>query len=205
MKMPDENQILEIGRQTIRQEIETLQALSDGLANPFIECARRLSECRGLVWITAVGTSAAVGERCAHILTCSGARAMFLPPSDGLHGHTGIFRPEDVLIGMSRGGESREVNQMIAIGNALGVETIAFVHNTESSLARACRLVLPIPSRQEYELKGLLATTSTVAFSAVCDALCAVVAEAKGFTPEAFGRIHPGGAVGQALTKSPAK
>lgn len=201
--MPDLNQTqaIELGRKIIQQEVESLQALAGGLGQPFWQCAELLGDCRGLVWVTAVGTSAAVASRFAHILTCCGARSMFLSPSDGLHGHTGIFSPEDLLVGMSRGGESAEVNQMVAIGNALGVKTLAFVNNTGSTLARSCSLVLPIPSAREYELKGLLATTSTVAYSAMCDALCAVVAEAKGFTAEGFSRIHPGGAVGQALSK----
>jgi arabinose-5-phosphate isomerase len=61
--------------------------------------------------------------------------------------------------------------------------------------------VLPIPSAQEFELGGYLATTSTVAFSAMCDALCGVVIEEKGFDPRQFGVTHPGGAVGEVLTK----
>ena len=192
---------LRLGCLAIQQETETLQSLADGLGEPFLQTAGLLVRCQGLVWITAVGTSAAVGERFAHILTCSGARAMFLSPSDGLHGHAGIVSPEDLFVAMSRGGESQEVNQMVAIANSKGVPTIAFVHNTESTLARACRYLLPIPSPQEYELMGYLATTSTVAFSAMCDALCAVVAHARGFTPDAFARIHPGGAVGKVLSQ----
>ena len=127
---------------------------------------------------------------------------MFISPSDGLHGHTNIMQPGEVLVAMSRGGESQEVLQMVTIANRLGVTTIGFVHDLESSLARSVRCVVPIQSPQEYELMGYLATTSTVAFSAVCDALCAVLAQAKGFTPQQFARVHPGGAVGQVLASS---
>jgi len=176
-----------------------LQKLEHELGEPFCQCARLLVECPGLVWITAVGTSAAVGIRFAHILTCSGARAMFLSPSDGLHGHTNIMKSGEVLVAMSRGGESQEVIQMVSIANRLGVSTIAFVHDLGSSLARSAQFVLPVRSLQEYELMGYLATTSTVAYSAICDALCSVMAQAKGFTPEQFARVHPGGAVGQSL------
>jgi D-arabinose 5-phosphate isomerase GutQ len=140
--------------------------------------------------------------RFAHILTCTGARAMFISPSDGLHGHTNIMQPGEVLVAMSRGGESQEVVQMVSIANQLGVTTIGFVHDLESSLARSAQCVLPIQSPQEYELMGYLATTSTVAYSAICDALCSVLARAKGFTPQQFARVHPGGAVGQVLASS---
>ena len=196
----DRNSTVGIGRDAIRKEIAALEKCLANLGDPFWKTANHLLDCRGIVWVTAVGTSAAVGERFAHILTCAGVRSMFLSPLDGLHGHTRVFQPQEVLIAMSRGGESHEVNQMVAIANQLGLTTIAFVNNPESTLAKSSSLVLPIQSDARDELKGVLATTSTVVYSAVCDALCAVVAEAKGFDPQSFGQVHPGGAVGKALS-----
>jgi arabinose-5-phosphate isomerase len=193
-------QALQLARKTLRQEIDSLQSLEESLGDSFWQVAQLLSSSSGLIWMTAVGTSDAVAARFAHILTCCGVRAMTLPPSDGLHGHAGIIQPGDILIAMSRGGESADVIQMAVIANDRGAMTVAFVHDTASSLAHACRYILPIQSPQEHELLGLLATTSTVVFSAMCDALCAVVAEAKGFSPEEFAKIHPAGAVGKALT-----
>jgi arabinose-5-phosphate isomerase len=198
----DRTLALKLARTVMQQEVEAIQGLAEGLDNAFWMCAHLLSTCSGLIWVTGVGTSAAVGLRFAHILTDCGARAMFLSPSDGLHGHTGVMTSDDILVAMSRGGESGEVNQMVGIANRLGVTTVAFVHNTESTLARTCHHVLPIPSKQKYELMGYVATTSTVAFSAMCDALCAVVLEVKGYTPEQLARTHPGGAVGQVLASS---
>ena len=188
---------LTLARQIMQQEVETIQSLSQALAEPFWECAQLLGCCAGLIWVTGVGTSAAVGLRFAHLLSCCGARSMFLSPSDGLHGHSGVMTSNDILVAMSRGGESDEVNQMVEVANQRGVVTVAFVHNSDSTLARTCRYVLPIPSPAEYELMGYLATTSTVAFSAVCDALCAVALELNGYTPAEFGQTHPGGAVGK--------
>jgi arabinose-5-phosphate isomerase len=191
--------IIELAQQIMHQEAKAIEDLATGLGDSFYQCAQLLSECRGMIWITAVGTSASVATRFAHILTCCGARSIFISPSDGLHGHTGVIQPEDILIAMSRGGESKEVMEMTLIGKDRGAKTVAFVHNTESTLAKISQYILPIPSQQEYELMGYLATTSTVAYSAICDALCAVVLEANGYTPEQFAKTHPGGAVGQAL------
>lgn len=191
--------VIELGKNTICQEMEALASLVEGLDDSFRQCAHLLINCPGLIWVTAVGTSATVGARFSHILTCCGSRSMFLTPSDGLHGHTGVIQPEDLLVAMSRGGESWEVNQMVLIANDRGAKTIAFVHNTDSTLAHTCHYVLPIQSPQEYELMGYLATTSTMAFSAICDALCAVVLQEKGYTPEEFAKTHPGGAVGKIL------
>jgi len=195
----DETTALSLARRIINQEVETLRELAEGLEGVFWKCAQRISECPGMVWTTGVGTSAAVAARFAHILNCCGRRSMFLHPSDSLHGHSGALRPGDLLIGMSRGGESSEVNQLVAIADQLNVSTMAFVHDTDSTLARSCQAVLPIRSRQEYELQEVLATTSTVAFCAMCDALAAVVWELRGHTLEEFRRTHPGGAVGKEL------
>jgi D-arabinose 5-phosphate isomerase GutQ len=191
---------LTLARKTMRQEMEAISQLADGLDDAFWTCARLLSDCRGLVWVTGVGTSAAVGSRFAHILTDCGARSMFLTPGDGLHGHSAVMTPDDLLVAMSRGGESSEVIQMAEIANERKVTTVAFVHKTDSTLGATCHHVLSIRSKNEYELMGYVATTSTVAFSAMCDALSAVVLEIKGYTPEQLGQTHPGGAVGRALT-----
>ena len=199
MRELDRTLALELARKVMQQEVETIQTLAEGLGDAFWECAQLLSNCSGLIWVTGVGTSAAVGVRFAHLLTDCGVRSMFLSPAEGLHGHAAVMRAEDLLVAMSRGGESKEVNEMVKLANQRGVTTIAFVHNTDSTLARACRYLLPIRSRQEYELMGYVATTSTVAFSAMCDALCAVVLKATGYTPEQLGQVHPGGAVGQRL------
>ncbi len=190
---------LSLARQIMHQEMTAISELAEGLGDAFWTCAQLLSDCLGLIWVTGVGTSAAIGSRFAHILTDCGARSMFLAPADGLHGHSAVMVPGDLLVAMSRGGESSEVSQMAGIANQRGVTTVAFVHNTDSILARTCQYVLPIRSKPEYELMGYVATTSTVAFSAMCDALSAVVLKIKGYTPQQLGLTHPGGAVGQAL------
>ena len=195
----DRDTALQLARQTMAQHVDAIEGLANELDEAFWSCARLLADCAGLVWVTGVGTSAAVGSRFAHILTDCGARSMFLPPSDGLHGHSAVMSSDDVLVTMSRGGESGEVIGMAEIANQRNVATVAFVHNTSSTLARICRHVLPIQSKSEYELMGFVATTSTIAYSAMCDALSAVVLEAKGYTLEELGQAHPGGAVGQAL------
>ncbi len=196
----DPEQALALARQAIRQETAALDALGAELDASFAQAAAVLSACRGLIWTTGVGTSANMAARLAHLLTDCGARSMFLAPGDGLHGHAGVIAAGDVLVALSRGGRSSEVNQMAEIAGGREAVTLAMVHDTTSPLAQLCRYVLPVRSAAEYELLGYVATTSTVAFAAMSDALCAVVAEFKGYTPAEFGKIHPGGAVGQRLS-----
>lgn len=197
--MKSSEQYLDLARDVMRQEAEAVLAVADGADSALSDCARVLSECPGIIWVTGVGTSAAVGRRFAHILTDCGVRSMFLSPEQGLHGHTGVMRSDEVLVALSRGGESEEVNQMVRTASGRGVVAVAFVHDTESTLAQLGDYVLPIRSSQELELMGYVATTSTVAFSAVCDAVCAIVLEHTGYTPKDLRKTHPGGAVGQAL------
>jgi D-arabinose 5-phosphate isomerase GutQ len=198
----DRDAALQLARKIMAQHVLAIEALAEGLGDAFWTCAQLLSTCPGLIWVTGVGTSAAVGARFAHILTDCGARSIFLSPSEGLHGHTAVMEAGDLLVALSRGGESHEVIQMAEIANQRAVTTVAFVHDTGSTLARTCRAVLPIPSEPAYELMGYVATTSTVAYSAMCDALSAVVLRAKGYTPQQLGATHPGGAVGRVLASA---
>jgi arabinose-5-phosphate isomerase len=212
--MVDRSTAIELACRIVRQEMEAIETLTEGLCSEqhtggpgeaiggaFWECAQILSACPELIWVTGVGTSAAVGSRFAHILTDCGTRSMFLSPSDGLHGHSAVMEEGDLLVALSRGGESSEVNQMVRIARERRVTALGLVANTDSTLARTCDHVLPIPSRPEHELMGYVATTSSLVFSAVCDALCAVVLEVKGYTAEQLAQTHPGGAVGQALSE----
>jgi arabinose-5-phosphate isomerase len=192
----DCNRALQLARETLAQHRAALWALSKGLDDAFWTCAQLMCDCRGLVWTTGVGTSAAVARRLAHLLTDCGARSMFLSPAEGLHGHTAVMARGDLLLAISRGGESSEVIQMAEIAEEREVPAVALVHDTGSKLTRTCRHVLPVRSPQESELMGMVPTTSTIAFSAMGDALCAVVLQARGYTPEALRATHPGGAVG---------
>jgi len=189
----------QLAQTVIQQEIEALSTLANDLDERFSRVAQELGHCPGLIWVTGVGTSAAIGARFAHILTDCGARSMFLSPSDGLHGHSAVMGPDDLLVAMSRGGESREIIQMVELARIRQATSIGLVHNTDSTLAGVCDIVLPVRSKQEYELMGFVATTSTLVFCAICDALSALVLEAKGYTVEELGRAHPGGAVGKVL------
>jgi arabinose-5-phosphate isomerase len=187
--------------ETIRHEAEAVAAMAPALGDTLWNVCGVIARCKGIVWVTGVGTSGMVGARFAHILTDCGVRSVFLSPDIGLHGHSGAMAASEVLVVISRGGESAEVNTLAAIARARSLTTIALVEDEASSLARACQHVLTIHSPQEYELGGYCATTSTVVCSAVCDAICAVVLKLKGYTFTEFGGTHPGGAVGLTVSK----
>jgi D-arabinose 5-phosphate isomerase GutQ len=192
---------LVLARETVGREADAVAAMAPALGDAFWKTCGLIAGCKGIVWVTGVGTSGIAGARFAHILTDCGVRSVFLSPDLGLHGHSGAMAASEALVAISRGGESAEVNAMVAIANSRSLATIAFVDDETSSLARACKHILPIHSPGEYELGGYCATTSTVVCSAVCDAICAVVLRLKGYTFAKFSGTHPAGAVGLAVSK----
>ena len=194
----DKTEALRLARQSIAQDVDALQSISRDLGDEFWVAANLIASCPGLVWVTGVGTSATVGARFAHILTDCGSRSMFLSPDMGIHGHCGAMAPNEVLVAISRGGESLEVNTVVRIATQLGLATLAMVDNVKSTLGGLCQHILPVHTAIQFELGGYCATTSTVGTAAVCDAICAAVLQVKGYTPEEFRRTHPGGAVGLA-------
>lgn len=197
--MLSEEEGLTIARKKFMREIGALQKIKNEIDENLWMVAREIAECPGIIWITAVGTSASIGTRFAHILTCLGVRSIFISPADGLHGHAGIFRHGDIVACISRGGESNDVIEMARIAKSRRTQTIAFVSDTKSALAKVSELVLLVRTSQTDELYGILATTSTVAFAATCDAISAIVGEIREFSPDSFGEIHPRGAVGKQL------
>lgn len=179
----DRETSLRLAMESLTSQADALLALSEELGESLWGAAGLVAGCPGIVWTTAVGTSSAVALRLAHILTDCGVRSMFLSPDLGLHGHSGAMASGEVLIAISRGGLSEEVNLLTGIARARGVKTLALLHDTDSPLARLCDLVIPVRTPAELELGGYCATTSSLAACAVGDALCAVVLQITGYTP----------------------
>ena len=201
----DKMKALDLARQTLAAEAGALDGLKDGLGEGLWSAAQALAACPGIVWTTGVGTSSAVALRLAHILTDCGVRSMFLSPDLGLHGHSGAMASGEVLIALSRGGLSEEVNLLVSIARARGLTTIALLHDEASPLAKLCDLVVAVRTPPELELGGYCATTSSLAVSAVGDALCAIILQLTGYTPAQLASTHPGGAVGRALGSLPSE
>lgn len=199
----DNSTALELARDSVAAQIGALQALSAQFGESLPAAAHAIAACPGITWTSAVGTSSAVALRLAHILTDCGVRSMFLSPDLGLHGHSGAMASGEVLVAISRGGLSEEVNLLVGIARARGLATIGLLHDDTSPLAKLCDLVIPVRTPAELELGGYCATTSSLAASAVGDALCALVLQITGYSPAQLAQTHPGGAVGKALASDP--
>ena len=159
-----------------------------------------IAGCKGNVVVLGVGKSGIIGQKIAATLTSTGTAALYLHPSDALHGGLGIVQPDDVVIVLSNSGETDEIVGMLPYLKNRQVSIIAIVGNLNSTLARRADAVLDASVDQEACPLNLAPTTSTTVALAVGDALAMTVMKVKGLTTDDFAINHPGGRLGKRLT-----
>ena len=159
-----------------------------------------LATCKGKVVILGVGKSGLIGQKIAATMTSAGTAALYLHPSDALHGGLGIVQPEDVVIVLSNSGETDEIVAMLPYLKNRDVPIIAIVGNVSSTLARRADAVLDASVDKEACPLNLAPTTSTTVALAIGDALAMTVMKVKGLTPDDFAVNHPAGRLGKRLT-----
>lgn len=197
------SRILDCARRVIDVEIEGLQQLRGELDSSFENvvslCLETVSSGGKLI-LTGIGKSGYIAKKIAATLSSVGSPAVFLHPVEALHGDLGIMQKHDLMLAVSYSGETEELTGVIAPAKRLGIRTIAITGNGQSSLAAICDLTLPMPIPREACPFNLAPTTSTTALLALGDALAMVLLQEQGFTKENYGRLHPGGAIGRAVT-----
>ena len=191
--------IYQTAREVIQRESAAVASLVDQLGPAFVEAATMLLNCQGHVLVAGSGTSHAVGARLAHLLSCCGTPALFIHPGDAQHGLSGAVTARDVLIAISKGGETTEVNTLARIAKERGARLIALTEKPDSTLGRMSDLVLCVTPPAGVDPYGMIATGSSLVNAAFGDALCVVLLQLRGYTREQFGQTHPGGAVGRQL------
>ncbi|MGD9146668.1 MAG: SIS domain-containing protein [Anaerolineae bacterium] len=188
-------------REIVQREAEAVRALAGQFDDSLADVVSLLLNCRGHVLVTGAGTSRAIAQRLAHLLSCSGTPALFISASDGLHGGSGAVTPDDVVYLISKGGHSAEINQFAEIARGRGGRLVAQTENPESPLAQMCDAVYHIRTEGEVDPYGMVATGSSLVNGAAGDVLCVLLLELRGHSKEAFGQTHPGGAVGKKLVE----
>lgn len=153
----------------------------------------------GRVATMGCGTSAAAAKKMAHTLCCVGCAAWFVSPSDAPHGGMGGLRRGDIVILVSKGGNTGELVRLLPSLTAIGVTLVTITGVPDSILGRRADLTVRVDVDGEPDPFNMLATASTLAVIAMMDAVAICVMERNGFTREHFGVIHPGGAVGERL------
>lgn len=159
-----------------------------------------LAACESKVIVMGVGKSGVIAQKIAQTMTSTGTVAVFLHPSDAMHGSLGAVTSGDVIIALSNSGETEELVAMLPALKKRGVPMISIVGNLESTLARQSDVVLDASVDKEACPLNLAPTTSTTVALSIGDALAMTLMEAKGLTPEDFAANHPAGRLGKRLT-----
>jgi arabinose-5-phosphate isomerase len=159
-----------------------------------------LANCKGKVVILGVGKSGIIGQKIAATMTSAGTAALYLHPSDALHGGLGIVQTNDVVIVLSNSGETEEIVAMLPYLKNRDVAIVAIVGNVNSTLARRADVVIDASVDKEACPLNLAPTTSTTVALAIGDALAMTVMKVKGLTSDDFAVNHPAGRLGKRLT-----
>ncbi len=194
-----DDEILEMGRETLAQEAETLLTVSQNLDPQFVQAVRLLFQCRGRVLTTGLGKSGNVARKLAATLTSTGTSSSFIHPVEAAHGDLGVVQADDILISHSRSGNNTEVVDLIARCRKFGMKSIAITAGAQSEVAAASDVVLFTPVEREACPLDLTPTSSAVAAMAMGDALVVALIKLRGFRSQDFAQFHPSGVLGRRL------
>lgn len=173
--------------------------LVDFLDGDFEACVEHILVSKGRVVITGVGKSAIIANKIVATLNSTGTPAIFMHAADAIHGDLGMILEEDIVVCISKSGNTSEIKVLVPLLKNLGSKLVALVSNTKSFLAEQADYVLNATIGEEACPNNLAPTTSTTAHLALGDALAVCLLEARGFTAEDFAKYHPGGSLGKQL------
>lgn len=193
--------LLESARRVLSHEIDGLQALSKSLDGKFIETLDLLSAMQGRAVVTGMGKSGHVARKIAATMASTGTPAFFVHPGEASHGDLGMITDKDVVIALSNSGETTELADLVAYAKRFEIPLIGISGKSPSALSRAATVALVLPGITEACPMGLAPTTSTTAMLALGDAIAVAMLERKGFSPDDFHVLHPGGKLGNRLLK----
>ena len=191
--------IIEIGKNTIRMEAASVAALEELLDSQFEMAVERILACKGRIVISGIGKSAIVGQKIVATMNSTGTPAIFMHAADAIHGDLGMVQEQDLVMIISKSGESPEVKMLLSFIHNFGNTLIGMVGNLQSALAKRADIVLNTTVSQEACLNNLAPTSSTTAQMVMGDALAVTLMEIRGFGNEDFARFHPGGTLGKKL------
>ena len=193
-------EIIEKGKTVVRIEGEAILELIDTISDEFASGVKTILECKGRLVLTGMGKSGLIARKIVATLNSTGTPAIYLHPTDALHGDLGMVRKEDVAILISKSGNTEEIVTLIPLLKRIGVKLIAMCADRESRLAKGCDIFLSIFVKEEACPHDLAPTSSTTATLVLGDALSVVLLQMRGFTVNDFAYLHPGGSLGKRLS-----
>ncbi len=191
--------ISDIARDTIRLESDAVAALAGRIGPDFERAVQVLSQTKGRVIFSGIGKSAVIAQKIVATFNSTGTPAVFMHAADAIHGDLGMILPDDVVVLISKSGESPEIKTLIPLIKEFGNTLIAMAGKLDSYLALQSDLVIDTVVEQEACPNNLAPTTSTTAQLVMGDALAICLMKLRGFRTDDFARVHPGGALGKRL------
>ena len=196
----DKDKAVELGREVLILEAEAIRSLVEKLdSGHFARAVEMLLACKGRVVVSGIGKTGHIGRKIAATLASTGTPAFFVHAAEAAHGDLGMITSEDVVIGISYSGSSKELLTIVPVIKREGAKLISICGNEHSPLATNADVNLDVHVAFEACPLNLAPTSSTTAALAMGDALAVAYMSAKGFTKEDFARSHPGGALGRQL------
>ncbi len=197
--MKTSEEILSIAKRTIFTESQAISNLSSQIDHDFAKAVQIIYKSKGRVIVTGIGKSAIIAGKITATLNSTGTPAIFMHAADAIHGDLGIIRSEDILICISKSGNTPEIKVLVPLIKNMGNTIIGMVSETGSYLAQKADLVLKAHVEKEACPNNLAPTSSTTAQMVIGDALAVCLLECRGFSEKDFAKFHPGGQLGKKL------
>lgn len=197
--MKTNKNILEIAKKTILSESKSIAKLADLLKDDFVKATEIIFNSKGRLVVTGIGKSAIIAQKIVATMNSTGTPSLFLHASEAIHGDLGMVLPDDVVICISKSGNSPEIKVLVPIVKNFGNTLIAITGNITSFLAKGADFILDTTIEIESCPNNLAPTNSTTAQLVMGDALAVCLMELREFNPQDFAKYHPGGALGKKL------
>ena len=195
------SELLEFGRNVLRQEAEGISRLVEVLDGSFDAAAQLMLSCPGHVVVSGVGKPWLIGQKISATLASTGTPSFALHPSEAMHGDLGRLRAQDVVLLLSNSGSSEEIVRLLPVLKRMGCSTVGITSELTSPLAQSVEVVLNMGKIDEACPIGMAPSVSTTVLLAMGDALALAVMKARAFGREEYARFHPGGALGRSLMR----
>jgi arabinose-5-phosphate isomerase len=197
----DRDALLATAIRVLKSEAEAVVDVARRLDVSFARAVEIAAACTGKIAVAGMGKSGIICKKVAATLSSTGSPAIFLHAAEAMHGDLGLLGPHDVVLALSKSGETDEILQILNVAKRLGLPVISMAGNPASTLARHADVNLDVSVAEEACPLGLAPTTSTTATLAMGDALAIALMERKGFCKEDFASVHPAGAIGKKLLR----
>lgn len=191
--------IKQVALKTIELETQSVAGLAAFINDDFEKAVHAIANSRGRVVVSGIGKSAVIAQKIVATFNSTGTPSIFMHAADAIHGDLGIVQQEDVVIIISKSGESPEIKVLVPLIRNFGNVLIGMVGSIESYLAKNATIILNTTVEQEACPNNLAPTTSTTAQLVMGDALAVCLMELKGFQSDDFAKFHPGGTLGKKL------